>query len=46
MSGWDIKIKLLYAADKNSFFTIDTICNGESFDVIANVELEKISTRC
>ena len=37
----DANIKLLYAADENSFFTADTVTNGSPFDVIANVEIGK-----
>jgi hypothetical protein len=37
----DANIKLLYIVDKNSFFTADTVRNGEEFDVIANVEIGK-----
>jgi hypothetical protein len=38
-SGWDVSIKLLYAVDDGSYFTIDDVANGYSFDVIANVEI-------
>lgn len=36
---WDANIKLLYAVDDGGFFAIDTVNNGDSFDVIANVEI-------
>jgi len=38
-SPWDASIKLLYAVDANTFFTIDDVTNGDPFDVIANVEI-------
>ena len=38
-SPWDASIKLLYATDLNTFFTIDDVPRGDSFDVIANVEI-------
>jgi hypothetical protein len=38
-SPWDASIKLLYATDLNTFFTIDDVARGDSFDVIANVEI-------
>jgi hypothetical protein len=38
-SPWDASIKLLYATDLNTFFTIDDVGRGQSFDVIANVEI-------
>jgi hypothetical protein len=38
-SPWDASIKLLYATDLNTFFTIDDVGRGDSFDVIANVEI-------
>jgi hypothetical protein len=38
-SPWDANIKLLYATDLNTFFTIDDVARGDSFDVIANVEI-------
>jgi hypothetical protein len=36
---WDGEIKLLYAVDKGTFFTADTVDSATSFDVIANVEI-------
>lgn len=36
---WDANIKLLYAVDDGGFFAIDTVNNGDPFDVIANVEI-------
>jgi hypothetical protein len=38
-SDWDASIKLLYATDVGTFFTIDDVSNGTTFDVIANVEI-------
>jgi hypothetical protein len=38
-SSWDASIKLLYAADTGTFFTIDDVANGDPFDLIANVEI-------
>jgi hypothetical protein len=38
-SDWDANIKLLYATDVGTFFTIDDVSNGATFDVIANVEI-------
>jgi hypothetical protein len=38
-SDWDASIKLLYATDVGTFFTIDDVQNGAAFDVIANVEI-------
>lgn len=38
-SDFDASIKLLYATDVNTFFTIDDVANGDTFDVIANVEI-------
>ena len=35
----DANIKLLYATDDGSFFTIDTLERDDPFDVIANVEI-------
>src|SRR5688572_5467562 len=35
----DANVKLLYAADANTFFTADAVVNGTQFDVIANVEI-------
>jgi hypothetical protein len=45
MTGaWDASIKLLYAVDDDSFCTLDTVRNGDSFDVIVNVEIgEKLN---
>jgi hypothetical protein len=38
-SDWDASIKLLYATDVGTFFTVDDVSNGATFDVIANVEI-------
>ena len=38
-SDWDASIKLLYATDQGTFFTIDDVKRGASFDVIANIEI-------
>ena len=38
-NDFDANIKLLYPADQNTFFTIDDVANGATFDVIANVEI-------
>jgi hypothetical protein len=38
-SPWDASIKLLYAVDAGTFFTIDDVGNNDPFDVIANVEI-------
>jgi len=38
-SPWDASIKLLYAVDVGTFFTIDDVTNGDQFDIIANVEI-------
>jgi hypothetical protein len=38
-SDWDASIKLLYATDAGTFFTIDDVSSGAAFDVIANVEI-------
>jgi hypothetical protein len=38
-SDLDANIKLLYPVDVGTFFTIDDVPNGASFDVIANVEI-------
>jgi hypothetical protein len=38
-SDLDASIKLLYPVDLNQFFTIDDVASGDSFDVIANVEI-------
>lgn len=38
-SDFDASIKLLYPVDVKTFFTIDDVANGASFDVIANVEI-------
>jgi hypothetical protein len=38
-SDFDASIKLLYPVDLNQFFTIDDVAAGDSFDVIANVEI-------
>lgn len=40
-SDWDASIKLLYPTDQGTFFTIDDVANGATFDVIANVEIGK-----
>lgn len=40
MAGdFDARIKLLYPVDQNTFFTLDDVANGATFDVIANVEI-------
>ena len=38
-SDFDANIKLLYPVDLGTFFTIDDVASGTSFDVIANVEI-------
>jgi len=38
-SDLDASIKLLYPVDLNQFFTVDDVASGDSFDVIANVEI-------
>jgi hypothetical protein len=38
-SDFDASIKLLDAVDVNTFFSIDDVANGASFDVVANVEI-------
>jgi hypothetical protein len=38
-SDWAANIKLLYAVDAGTFFTIDDVAAGTPFDVIANVEI-------
>src|SRR5262249_55073807 len=38
-SDFDASIKLLDAVDLNTFFSIDDVANGTSFDVVANVEI-------
>jgi hypothetical protein len=38
-SDFDANIKLLDAVDLGTFFSIDDVANGASFDVIANVEI-------
>lgn len=38
-SDLDASIKLLYPVDLNQFFTIDDVASGDSFDVIANLEI-------
>jgi hypothetical protein len=38
-SPWDASIKLLYAADPGTFFTVDDVALGDPFDIIANVEI-------
>jgi hypothetical protein len=38
-SPWDASIKLLYAVDQGSFFTLDDLAVDAAFDVIANVEI-------
>jgi hypothetical protein len=35
----DAVIKLLYAVDDGTFFTADTVKNGEAFDLVANIEI-------
>ena len=40
-SDWDASIKLLYATDVGTFFTIDDVPRGESFDLVLNVEIGK-----
>ena len=40
MTGpWDASIKLLYAVDEGTFFTLDDLALDDPFDVIANVEI-------
>ncbi len=36
---WDANLKLVYAVDQGAFFAIDTVQNGNPFDVIANLEI-------
>ena len=38
-SPWDASIKLLYAVDQGTFFTLDDLAVDAAFDVIANVEI-------
>jgi hypothetical protein len=38
-SDFDASIKLLYAVDVGSFFTIDDVANGADFEIVANVEI-------
>lgn len=38
-SPWDASIKLLYAVDDGTFFTLDDLALDDPFDVIANVEI-------
>jgi hypothetical protein len=38
-SPWNASIKLLYATDVNTFFTIGTVHKGDPFDVVADVEV-------
>jgi hypothetical protein len=40
-SDFDASIKLLYATDPGTFFTIDDVTKGDPFDVICNVEIGK-----
>lgn len=40
-SDLDASIKLLYATDVGTFFTIDDVPRGESFDLVLNVEIGK-----
>jgi hypothetical protein len=40
-SDLDANIKLLYATDVGTFFTIDDIARGETFDLVLNVEIGK-----
>ena len=35
----DASIKLLYAVDDGSFFTMDTVESGKPFDLVANIEI-------
>lgn len=40
MAGvWDAEIKLLYAVDSGTFFTIDNVNKTDPFTVVANVEI-------
>jgi hypothetical protein len=40
MAGvWDAEIKLLYAVDQGTFFTLDNLDNTLPFTVVANVEI-------
>ena len=38
-NDWDANIKLLYPTDSGTFFTIDDVAQGATFDVVANVEI-------
>jgi hypothetical protein len=38
-NAWDASIKLVYAADKGTTFTIDVLEPGDAFDVVADVEI-------
>jgi hypothetical protein len=40
-SDWDASIKLLYAVDVGSFFTIDDVANGADFEIVSNLEIGK-----
>jgi hypothetical protein len=41
----DASIKLLYPVDLGTFFTIDDVANGATFDMIANVEIGEVLNR-
>jgi hypothetical protein len=38
-NAWDASIKLLYPADKGTFFSIEVLEPADSYDVVANVEI-------
>lgn len=38
-SPWDASIKLLYAVDQGTFFTLDDLALDAQFQVVANVEI-------
>jgi hypothetical protein len=38
-SPWDASIKLLYAVDQGTFFTLDDLALDARFEVVANVEI-------
>jgi hypothetical protein len=38
-SEFDARIKLVYPVDSGTFFTVDDVPRGDTFDVVANVEI-------
>jgi hypothetical protein len=38
-NAWDATLKLLYPADEGTFFTVDVLEPGDTYVVVANVEI-------